>query len=61
MTLNLLPEEIKEYIYMEFGSDEKPKNDRMHFADYDKAKKCVEGLRDLIPKAIKTGNLHLSQ
>lgn len=61
MTLNLLPEDYQFFIFNEFGSDEKPKNDRMHFQDYEKAVECAEALHDLIPKAIATGNLHLAE
>jgi len=61
MTLNLLPEDIKYFLFEQYHSDEKSKNDRMHFQDYDLAVDCADGLRDLIPKAIATGNLHLAE
>ena len=61
MTLNLNPEDLKYFIINEYHSEEKSKNDRMHFKDYDLAIDCMEGLRDLIPKAIKTGNLFLAE
>ena len=61
MTLNLLPEDIKYFLFEQYHSDEKSKNDRMHFHDYDLAVDCANGLRDLIPKAIATGNLHLAE
>jgi hypothetical protein len=31
----------------------------MHFQDYQKASDCADGLRDLIPLAKETGNLHV--
>lgn len=61
MTFNLLPDEYKEYIIDTYGSEEKLKNDRLHFSTYQSAVKCAEGLRDLVPKAMATGNLHLAE
>lgn len=60
-TLNLFEDEYKEFIHCEFGSDEVSKNQKMHFKDYEKAVVCRDRLRDLIPKAIETGNLFLAQ
>ncbi len=60
-TLNLFEDEYKEFIHCEFGSDEVSKNQKMHFKDYEKAVACRDRLRDLIPKAIETGNLFLAQ
>jgi hypothetical protein len=60
MTLNLLPEEYIEFIVNRFHSEEKAKNDKMHFSNYDDAENCRDGLRTLIPKAIETGNLFLA-
>ena len=59
--LNLSHENMKYYISHEFNSDEQPKNDRLHFVNYDDAIECREGLRALIPKAIETGNLYLAE
>jgi hypothetical protein len=61
MLINLLPSDYAIFIANEFGSDAEAKNNRMHFQDYDKAVVCMESLRDLIPKAIETGNLHLAE
>ena len=60
-TLNLFEDEYKEFIHCEFGSDEVSKNQKMNFKDYEKAVACRDRLRDLIPKAIETGNLFLAQ
>jgi len=57
--LNLKASDIKYYIHEEFDSDKVSKNDKMHFQDYQKAVDCMDGLRDLIPKAIETGNLYI--
>lgn len=57
--LNLKPEEVKYYLHEEYGSEEKSKNNKMHFQDYQKASDCADGLRDLIPLAKETGNLHV--
>jgi hypothetical protein len=61
MTLNLLPEEFAEFLTVKFHSEEKPKNNRMHFSNYEDAITCMEGLRALIPKAIETNNLFLAE
>ncbi len=61
MLINLLPSDYAIFIANEFGSDTEAKNNRMHFQDYDKAVVCMESLRDLIPKAIETGNLYLAE
>jgi hypothetical protein len=61
MTLNLLPNEFAEFLTVKFKSEEKPKNNRMHFSDYDDAVACMEGLRALLPKAIETNNLFLAE
>ena len=58
--LNLKPEEIGQYIHTMYNSEEKSKNGRMHFTDYFQAQQCVEGMRNLIPKAIRTNNLFLA-
>jgi hypothetical protein len=59
--LNLFHKDYMDFIYHEFGSDEKSKDDKMHFSDYSKAEICMNGLRDLIPKAIETNNLFFAQ
>lgn len=61
MTFNLLPDEYSEFVHGRFGSDEKPKNRRMHFASYDAAVVCRDGLRALIPIAVETGNLFFAE
>ena len=58
--LNLKAEEIAQYIHDVYHSEEQSKNGRMHFQDYFQAQQCVEGLRALIPKAIRTNNLFLA-
>ena len=57
---NLRSDDIKEYFHAEFNADEKSKNDRQHFQNYDDAVKCMESMRDLVPKAIQTGNFFLA-
>ena len=60
-TFNFFEKDYKEFIHCEFGSDEVSKNQKMHFQDYEKAVKCRDALRDIVPKAIETGNLFLAQ
>ena len=57
--LNLNKEDVKFFLHDKFGSEEESKNDKMHFADYQTASDCVDGLRDLIPMAKETGNLYI--
>ncbi len=57
--LNLEPKDLNEFLTNQFGGETETKNKRIHFADYRTAAACRDGLRDLIPKAIETGNLFL--
>ena len=57
--LNLTPEDLNEFLTNQFNGEAETKNKRIHFADYRVACACRDGLRDLIPKAIATGNLFL--
>lgn len=57
--LNLKPSELNEYLQYEYGGEMEVKNKRVHFSSFQDAMTCCNGLRDLIPKAIATGNLYI--
>jgi len=59
--LNFLEQDLKDFFHLEFGSDEKPKNNIMHFKEYDLAEKCVNAMRNLLPKGFETGNIFLTR
>lgn len=56
---NFLKNDYVEYLKDVYQCDEKPINDRMHFKNYEMAVECMNGLRDIVPRAIETGNLFL--
>ena len=57
---SLSAKEYEYYICDQYNNDGVSKNRRVHFSDYQEAKRCVRGLRELVGKAIETGNLFLS-
>jgi hypothetical protein len=59
--LKLSPKDYKEYIFNVYHSDEESKNDKMHFSLYEDALKCQQGLRELIPIGLETGNIFLAR
>ena len=59
--LNFLEDDLKCFFHEEFGSDEKPKNNIMHFQSYELANNCVEKLREIVPKGFETGNIFLAR
>ena len=59
--LKLSSKDYREYIYNVYHSDEESKNNKMHFALYEDALKCQQGLRELIPIGLETGNIFLAR
>ena len=58
--LNLTPEDLAFFLADRFGGEAETKNRKTHFADFASAAACRDGLRELIPVAIETGNLFLA-
>ena len=61
IVLNLPEKDLMTFFYIEFGSDEKPKNNIMHFSDYSKAMNCIDKMRDVVKKGYETGNIFLAR
>lgn len=59
--LNFLEKDYKDWLIYEFESDEKSKNNIMHFQTYEKADRFANELRNIIPKGIKENRLFLAR
>ena len=59
--LNFLESDLKAFFHNELGSDSESKNNIMHFQDYITASKCVDYLRNILPKGFETGNIYLTR
>ena len=59
--LNFLEKDYKDWLICEFESDEKSKNNIMHFQTYEKANKLVDELRNIIPRGLKENKLFLAR
>lgn len=58
--LNLTAKDVAYFLADRFGGEEEVKDRKVHFASFAAAAACRDGLRDLIPLAVKTGNLFLT-